>query len=537
MSETNAGRPALRVLQAGAVAIVLAAAPYKLFELDRYFVPKELTLHLTALVAVIACVHGARRLPLTRVDTLLALFLFLGVASSVVADNHWLSARAIGITFSGLVIFRAARAVAGAGWRRPLLAVLSAAIVLASVTSLLQAYGVSSDYFSLNRSPGGTFGNRNFVAHLAAIGAPVLIVLLVQARRTRGVVAASAGVAILAAALVLSRSRAAMLAIIAGALVFAWGIGMAERRWHDARIARRLSLATVFAIAGAAAAIWVPNTLNWKSDSPYLDTVTGVVNYREGSGHGRVVQYATSLTLAAAHPLLGVGPGNWAVAYPRVAARGDPSLDHDDGMTSNPWPSSDWIAMLAERGIPASIALALALLGLVVLGAGAMRRATTLEDFLVPLALGGTLAATVVVGCFDASLLLAPPTLFVWAFLGALATPGATRMSIPIATATVPGLLTVGGAIVVALALALHAGAQLASMAMFTSATTTGAYVRVSMADPGSYRIQLRIAQLGAERGRCDLVKRYAMRAHELFPAAPEPVRMLGACGVRLKRR
>src|SRR5664279_379310 len=283
MPETTAGRGALRVLQAGAVAIVLAAASYKLFELDRYFVPKELALHLTALAAIIACVQGARRLELTRVDTLLAVYLLLGLVSAVLADNHWAAARALGITFS---------------------------------------------------------------------------------------------------ALVLSRSRAAMLAVIAGAAVLAIGVWLAQRRFHDPRIARRLPLAAAFAAAGAAVAILVPNALNWKSDSPYLDTVTGVVNYREGSGHGRLVQYGTSLKLAAEHPLLGVGPGNWAVAYPKVAAKGDPSIDRDDGMTANPWPSSDWVAMIAERGIPATLAFVLALTGLAVLAFGAMRNSLDLEEFL-----------------------------------------------------------------------------------------------------------------------------------------------------------
>ena len=33
-------RLALHVLQAGAIAVVLAAAPYKAFDLDRFFVPK-----------------------------------------------------------------------------------------------------------------------------------------------------------------------------------------------------------------------------------------------------------------------------------------------------------------------------------------------------------------------------------------------------------------------------------------------------------------------------------------------------------------
>jgi hypothetical protein len=95
----------------------------------------------------------------------------------------------------------------------------------------------------------------------------------------------------------------------------------------------------------------------------------------------------------------------------------------------------------------------------------------------------------------------------------------------------------VGGSIVIAFALSFRAATQLAAMAMFSSATTIGEYDRASIADPGSYRIQMRVAEIGAERGRCDLVKRRAMRAHNLFPYAPEPARLLGACGVRLKRR
>ena len=536
MAETTPDRGALRVLQSGAIAIVLAAATYKLFELDRYFVPKELALHLTALAAIIVCLHGARRLELTRVESLFGAYLLFGIISAALATNHWAAARAVGITFSGFVILRAARATSEAGSQWPLLAVLTGAIVLASVTSLLQAYGVTSDYFSLNRSPGGTFGNRNFVAHLAAIGAPALLLLLVLAARARAILASSIGVALLAASLVLSRSRAAMLAAIAAALVLAAGVWMAQRRWRDPRVARRYPLAAAFAAVGAAAAILVPNTLNWKSDSPYLDTVTGVVNYREGSGHGRLVQYGTTLKLAAQHPLFGVGPGNWAVAYPKVAGKGDPSIDRDDGMTSNPWPSSDWVAMLAERGLPATLAFALALVGLVVLSVRAMRNALDCDEFLPSLTLLATLAATIVVGCFDASLLLAAPTLFVFALIGALSPPAATRISIPLSTATARGLVMAGGALAIALSLSLRSVSQIVSMGMFSAATTVAAYDHAATADPGSYRIQMRIAELGAERARCDLVKRHARRAHDLFPAAPEPAHLLAGCGERVKR-
>src|SRR5919112_6426316 len=124
MLETTPDKGALRILQGGAIAIVLAAASYKLFELDRYFVPKELALHLTALAAIIACLQGARRLELTRVETLFGVYLLLGILSAALAANHWVAARAVGITYSGLVILRAARATSDAGSRWPLVAVL-----------------------------------------------------------------------------------------------------------------------------------------------------------------------------------------------------------------------------------------------------------------------------------------------------------------------------------------------------------------------------------------------------------------------------
>ncbi|HWZ59769.1 MAG TPA: hypothetical protein VNW46_12405, partial [Gemmatimonadaceae bacterium] len=81
-SNTNALRTALRVMQAGAVATVLVAAPYKAFDLDRYFVPKELALLATAAIAGAIVLGAVRRVALTRVDTLLAAFLVLGVMSA-----------------------------------------------------------------------------------------------------------------------------------------------------------------------------------------------------------------------------------------------------------------------------------------------------------------------------------------------------------------------------------------------------------------------------------------------------------------------
>lgn len=528
-------RLVLAALSLGAAAVVLAALPFKAFDLDRFFVPKELALHVTATVVTLTLLARAPRLELTRVDTLLVGYLGLSAVSALVAPNGWLAARALAVSLSGAAVFWAARALARAGRARALLAALATAVVLTAVTSLLQAYGVESEYMSLNRAPGGTLGNRNFVAHLAAIGTPTLLLLALGARRRAGAMVGAAGVALTTAALILSRSRAAWLAMLGCAGIVAFAALAGWRVWRDARLGPRARLVVVGATVGALAALLLPNTLEWRSDSPYLDSMRGVINYREGSGRGRVIQYRNTLHMAAAHPLLGVGPGNWPVRYPRYASPGDPSLDRDDAMTANPWPSSDWAAVLSERGAPAFLLLLLTFAGLGVGALLAMTRARRAEQLMPPVALVATLTAMGVVGAFDALLLLPTPALLVWALLGALAPHARTRTTI----ALTPSRRRWGlaGVAVVGLLASLRSGTQAAAMAAYSDpGGRLAAMERAARLDPGSYRIHIRIAEAAARRGRCEGVREHARAAGALFPSAPEPRRLLARCEGRSKR-
>ena len=58
------------VIQAGVILVVIAALPYKVFELDRYFVPKELVLHGAALIIALKLVARRRSLSFDLVDGL-----------------------------------------------------------------------------------------------------------------------------------------------------------------------------------------------------------------------------------------------------------------------------------------------------------------------------------------------------------------------------------------------------------------------------------------------------------------------------------
>ncbi|HUQ45538.1 MAG TPA: O-antigen ligase family protein [Gemmatimonadaceae bacterium] len=521
-------RAALLVLQLGVLAVVLAAAPYKAFDLDRFFVPKELVLHVTALVASVLCLLRARRIGLGRVDQLLALFLAVGACSALLASNWWLAGRAVAVSLAGAACFWCARALSRAGLARPLLAACAVAGIVGAVTALLQAYGLTSEFVSLNRAPGGTFGNRNFMAHLCVITMPALVLVATTAGSRRAFNWWAGGLALVAGALILSRSRAAWLALIVGAVVLLPLAVLALRTGRGTLRLGRLLALPVAAVAGSAAALVLPNTLDWRSDSPYMDTAKSVVNYKEGSGRGRLVQYGNSLKMSVRHPLLGVGPGNWAVVYPRFAARNDPSLS-DDGMTSNPWPSSDWMTFVSERGIASFVLLALAMIALVADGLRAVRNGRTPEERLAACTLLGTLAILLVVGTFDAVLLLPVPALVAWALVGALASPTRERKAVALPLARrVLALVVITG--IGGLAI-VRSASQLSAMSIFSTTSRVTRLEQASATDPGSYRIHVRLADGYARRGNCRRAIAHATSARALFPNASQPRRILTACG------
>jgi O-antigen ligase len=533
VAASPAQRLALRVLQVACVVAVLAAATYKVFELDRFFVPKELVLNLAALLAAVLCLGAARRAQVSRVDLLLGGFLLLSAASAALAQNPWAGVRAFAVSASGIALFWCARSIGRAGLARPLLAAIAAAVVVGAATSLAQTYGVRTDFFSLNRAPGGTLGNRNFVAHLCAFGLPVLFLCALRAYRFLGTLLGALGVAAVAGTLVLTRSRAAWLGVAAVLAVFLVGWLLVPPARRSARHWTRLLLLLAAAAGGGAAAIVLPNTLHWTSSNPYAETAQGLVNAKEGSGRGRLLQWKNTAKMAAAHPVLGVGPGNWPVHYPRYARASDPSMsDADAGVTSNPWPSSDWVAFFSERGIVAGALLLLAFAGLAVAALHRMRAARDADEGLAALALAAMVAGAVVVGAFDAVLLLGLPSLLIWSALGVLSADEPGRWDVPV---PVP-LRALGMLLAVAVfgAFTLKSAGQILAMGVYASADRVAEVQRAARLDPGSYRVQLKLARSSAP---CAVRRAAAERAHALYPEAAAAKRLRGTCGSGRRHR
>ena len=140
-STTASGRErlALLLVQIGVVLVVLIALPYKTFDLDRFFVPKELVLHATAAIAALLCLSGRRRLELTFADVCLAGFLLLSLVSAALAQNWWLAGRGLAISISGALLFWVGITLKQAGLQRAVLAAVALAVVVGATTALIQA--------------------------------------------------------------------------------------------------------------------------------------------------------------------------------------------------------------------------------------------------------------------------------------------------------------------------------------------------------------------------------------------------------------
>ena len=160
------------------------------------------------------------------------------------------------------------------------------------------------------------FPNRNHLGAFTEMILPLAMVRAAQERRPVFYFAAS----ILAAAVVLGGSRAAITLMAAEALALIWLLG--EHSWR----ARGLTLgiaAAVLVVAGVA--LWPQMAMR-------------------GDGDRRAI-YASTWALIAERPLTGSGLGAFETAYP-AHARFDNGLIVDHA-------HNDWLEWMAEAGIPA----------------------------------------------------------------------------------------------------------------------------------------------------------------------------------------
>lgn len=490
------------------IAVVLLGIPSEFFDLERFAAPKETIVHLTAALVGGAVVARRRTLIENRFDRWLIAVLAWSALLAARAVNPWLGLRAAALTGSTIVLFEAARILAFDA-RRILLGGAALAVTVGAATAVAQAYGLElGGVLAESRAPGGTFGNRNFMAHVVAIGLPLMITGTAVARGAGVRAGGALALSLAGAALVLSRSRGAWLGSLAALGLLGLAYVVHRRRRHFPEPFLRPRLPALALGVGVAFALVMPNHLAWRSGTPYRDSLRTLMDYREGSGRGRLVQYRNSLTLFLRHPVLGVGPGNWFVHYPTVTTPGDPSFAAADPIPTNPWPSSDVVAWAVERGAPG---LALGAIVVFILGLGVVHLASSGAG-VRGVVLLATLGAVGVVASFDAVLQNAVPAILVPVVLGALVP------SFPQPERTVKWTeLATRAMLVLSLAGAVRTGFEWRAIVVMGPGRSPARAAAAVRWDPWNARLHLYLSQWGS----CAVRRRHFQTARRLLPFHP----------------
>lgn len=448
ITESSALQFAARLLKVGVIVCMVAIIPLRGIGLCN--APKELVLDIAGLGAAALCLFSTSRIELDSVDLCFAGFLLLSIASACFAAvDQWEAMRAFAMSAAGFAVYWCARYLSGRGFRQRLIEAVALATVIVAIGVLFDAIGVT-DHLSYAR-PGGTLGNRNWAAHLLALGMPLLAFGAVS-RWKRRFALSLIPLLLTTAAMVVARSRAGWIAMAFGTIGPLIFLAISARRSSQSSSAALRTLA-VIAVGIVAGAI-LPTELQWHARHPYTETLRTIVKFDSGSGHGRIEQYRNSLTIVSNHKLLGVGPANWKIVYPAyapdAAAPGDPAWNVPT--RSN----SDLFGIAAERGVPAILLL---LAALIILAIRSLRsifddaRSTTPDACVESMTMLGILIALAIVGALDAVLQLPAPAFVFFLSIGALTPrcealwsiqPGSrARLASAIATASFGALVSV----------------------------------------------------------------------------------------------
>ncbi len=454
-----------------AVAIVIGGPHRERF--DVIHAPR-----LVLLLVLGAALLAVGRLP--RSQWRFADWAFAAVVLLAMLSGLFASSPAYALTPVALLVACLALA-AGTAWRddRDLwLAWLGAAAIAVAAIGMLEAmgFGPASLY---GRAPSGTMGQRNTLAHFLVLASPVVWTLALRARSPGARSAWILGAALMAAVVVQTRCRAAW--VVAPIALVAFAV-----------LARSVKVLAVGAAAAISAAF--PVGLAWKASHPYLNTLGRLVDSRSGSGAGRLEEWAASLALFVAHPLLGAGPGHWFVEY--GVGRGADHFAH-----------SDWVALLVERGSAGTLAV-------IALAAGVLSAWRRRSDFAL---VAITLATAAGLGVFDSVTQLPAPAAWVTlvGFIGIR----------PAASARSPWSSAVVAAI--ALAAALMCASRLLSTA---DSTPFDRLERAAELDPFDAEVRLTLAEAWISAGHCERAAPHLEAAQRLLSRHPALPGLMAAC-------
>lgn len=531
---------------------------------DKFSLPKELSFQVVTLILCVKLLNDRRaQQAISRsLASWPSCFLIGFVAWSIiswlaVATNNWAASRAVGLSASMVTLWL----MVGGSRERDVLKIVALTVAVlssAGIASILDARGLFPGLSMPQRGPGGVFGNRNYASHVFVLALPACWYLFRRARRTQHLVSTSLAAALVIAPIVFGRSRGAWLGVaaaLAGGMLAAFGV-----RWRGptapsynrrARVFRHAVL-MVGIVGGVLAGQLIAAKLWVLTPHPLADTASRIVDAGAGSGHDRLIQYSTTLRIIRDRSILGVGPGNWNVAYARYASNDDRSFDRTAMEPVNRFASSDILDLAAERGV---IGVGLLLAAIVSAWLASLHGSrfrfpelttrTNTSTHLVScslesgdspkesedaqakadqfVALTALFCAYLTMAMVDSLIVQAPAAVVIAIFAGAWAKARTERSCGKAHTRSIPVLprILFGLPLALLLLTASRVARSLFVVVMYSGNSSLADLSMLTAFAPGDYSLHVVVATRAAKVGDCRLMRDQIEKADSLYPFRP----------------
>jgi O-antigen ligase len=233
---------------------------------------------------------------------------------------------------------------------------------IVAALAVAQWFGLDYEHglrFLLRRSPlpkveiYSTIGNSNYLAAVLAFLFPVTIALAAGEKTTRVRAVMLWGCATVSiAALLMSRSKGGLVAVSVGLAVL-WLVWGFSYRWSKKRL-------FLTGVGGLGCAALLLSVMMWQVPSLGAEWNKLLhLSWNDPSVKGRLLMWNTTLEMAAAHPIIGIGTGTFgaqyqpyrAVVFDRLAdpAAVYPAREH--GYDEAGHAHNDWLQVAAENGV------------------------------------------------------------------------------------------------------------------------------------------------------------------------------------------
>ncbi|NOZ95652.1 MAG: hypothetical protein GXP47_13085 [Acidobacteria bacterium] len=256
----------------------------------------------------------------------------------------------------GWVVTRNNRTIETLAWLMALICLTLTVTGLVQLAHAVEAHGWTP---RITYAVKGPMAHRNLLAQAVALTLPFAALGAVIRRGLARVV--SLGTVPLALVLItLLMARSVWVAVVLGflATLGLWSVAAARRggQWRRS-LGRMLRIS---AVALLIIVIVLPVLLGHSGRTALLSRLHTLSKPLHGSAGGRIFLWRRSLEMARDHPLLGVGPTNWRIVFPKYAGNREMMRD----LWKSPRrPHNDYVWILTERGV-VGLAISLALAGL-----------------------------------------------------------------------------------------------------------------------------------------------------------------------------